>query len=250
MRDDEARPALHELGEGVLHQFFRARIDVARRLVENEHGRSADHDARHAQKLFLPFGERPFAADDRIVPLGQALDEAVRVHRLCRRDHLFLRAVGLAHAQIFAHGGAFEPRLLQHHAVVFAQRGARDIAHVLPVHRDAAAVHIVKAHQKIDDGRLAAAGGSDDGDAVPRRHADVEIADELLIGTVGEADVLERHVPLCPAQIGAAFVRGLFLLRRERKDARRAGERVLELREHFGDLVEGLGVLVGVKEAA
>ena len=250
VRDDEARPALHELGEGVLHQFFRARIDVARRLVENEHGRAADHDARHAQELFLSFGERALAADDGIIPLGQPADEAVRVHRLTGGDHLLFRAVRSAHAQIFADGRVFEPRLLQHHAVIFPKRRARHFAHVLAVHADAAAVHVVKAHQKVDDRRLAAARGTDDGDAVSRRDGDVETADEFLPGTVRKADIRKRDVPLRPAQIGAGFVRGLFLLGVEREDAPRAGEGVLELGEHFRDLVEGLGVLVGVKETA
>ena len=45
VRDNKARPALHELGKGVLHQVLGASVDVARRLVKNEHGRTADHDA-------------------------------------------------------------------------------------------------------------------------------------------------------------------------------------------------------------
>ena len=107
---------------------------------------SAEHDPRNAQELPLTLAQASRRADHGIVPLRQTADKAVRVRFARRVEHLLFRAVGVAHAQVFAHGGAFEPRLLQDHAVILAQRPARDGADVLPVHRDGTAVHVVKAH--------------------------------------------------------------------------------------------------------
>ena len=249
VRDNKARPALHELGKGVLHQVLGAGVDVARRLVKNEHGRTADHDARDAKELLLPLGHSALAADDGIIPLGQAADKAVRMHRLGRRDHLLFRTIGIAHAQVFAHGGALQPRLLQHHAVVLAQGRARHVAHIHAVHGNASAVHIVKAHQKIDDRRFSAPRRPDNGDALARSHIHIEMLDEFLFGAIREAHVGEGHLAFRSAELLFAFVGGLFLLPLERKDTSRTGERVLEFGEHFGDLVEGLGVLVAVGKA-
>ena len=79
VRHDEAGAPLHELRKGVLHAHFGAGIDGARRLVQDEHGRTGEHDARDAEQLPLPLRERALVADDGIVSFGQAGDEAVRV---------------------------------------------------------------------------------------------------------------------------------------------------------------------------
>lgn len=57
MGDDEARAALHQTVEGLLNFDLRARVDGGRRLVEDEHRRKAEHDARNAQQLLLPLGQ-------------------------------------------------------------------------------------------------------------------------------------------------------------------------------------------------
>ncbi len=68
VRDDKARSAEHEPREVFLYLDFRSRIDGRSRLVENEHGRQAEHDASDAQELFLPLREgAPVLADDGIV---------------------------------------------------------------------------------------------------------------------------------------------------------------------------------------
>ena len=47
-----------------------------------------------------------------------------------------------------------------------AQIAARDIAGVMTVDTDFACVHVVKAHEQVDHGRLAAACRADDGDTL------------------------------------------------------------------------------------
>ena len=54
MGDDKARPSLHQPLHRRLDILLGARIDVARRLVENEHGRGGEHGAGDRDELFLP----------------------------------------------------------------------------------------------------------------------------------------------------------------------------------------------------
>ena len=69
VRHDETRSPLHELVERRLHFDLRARIDVARRLVQNDDGRTAQENARDTQKLFLSLREDAVAADNMITTL-------------------------------------------------------------------------------------------------------------------------------------------------------------------------------------
>ena len=50
---DEACPGLHHSVERLLDVRFGARVDGTGRLVENEHGRQAEHHACDAQQLPL-----------------------------------------------------------------------------------------------------------------------------------------------------------------------------------------------------
>ena len=50
---DEACASLHELIEGFLTLQLGTGIDAGGCLVENQHGRQAEHDAGDAEKLFL-----------------------------------------------------------------------------------------------------------------------------------------------------------------------------------------------------
>jgi len=80
MGDDEARAALHQAVEGLLNFDLRARVDGGRRLVEDEHRRQAEHDARDAQQLLLPLGQAAaILGDRRVIALRQAPDEAMRM---------------------------------------------------------------------------------------------------------------------------------------------------------------------------
>ena len=109
------------------------------------------------------------------------------------------------------------------------------------------AVHIVKPHEQIDERTLAAAGGAHDGDTLSGLHMKVQIPDQFPILCVGEGHILQVHLSFC-----FLYDRPSFRVRRHRllvdkiKDPGRAGQRVLKLRHHAGDLVKGLGILIGI----
>ena len=56
-------------------------------------------------------------------------------------------------------------------------------------------VDLVEPHQQVDQGRLAGAGRSDDGDHLARLHDEVEVLDERHLGQVAERHVLELDAP-------------------------------------------------------
>jgi len=54
MRDDERRPASHQLRHRLLKQHLGARVDAARRPVEDRNRRIGEGRARDRQQLLLP----------------------------------------------------------------------------------------------------------------------------------------------------------------------------------------------------
>ena len=76
MGDNKARAALHQAVEGLLNFDLRARVDGGCRLVEDEHRRKAEHDARDTQQLLLPLGQAAaILGDRRVIALRQAADK-------------------------------------------------------------------------------------------------------------------------------------------------------------------------------
>ena len=80
---------------------------------------------------------------------------------------------------------------------------------------------------------------------------EVQILDEPLLRRVGEGDVRQLHAAGGVGQHpGIGRVGDLRQLVDELEDPRGAGQRVLQLGDDAGDLIEGLGVLVGIAEEA
>ena len=82
------------------------------------------------------------------------------------------------------------------------------------VKRDLAAVHIVKAHQQIDDGRFARARRTHNGHKRALRHMQREVFDDLSVLCVAEVYVRKVYVALGFGEVfGIRTVRdlGLFI---------------------------------------
>ena len=82
MRDDQGRAFACDLGEFGLDDLFGARIERARRLVEDDDGRLFEQRARDRHALLFAAGQFQAAlADAGLVTFRQALDERVNVRR-------------------------------------------------------------------------------------------------------------------------------------------------------------------------
>ncbi len=124
---------------------------------------------------------------------------------------------------------------------------AGEVADVDAVERDAAAVELVEPHDEVDEGRLAGAGGSDDGHGLTGAHRQVEVLDERLVGRVGEGHALERHGTVRVLDAGRLDGVGLLLVGVEDLEhALGRGDARLEHVGHRGDLRQRLRELPGV----
>jgi len=130
--------------------------------------------------------------------------------------------------------------------VAAAQRGAGHIPDIGAGHIDAAAVHIIEPHEQVDEGGLAAAGRAYDGNALAGLYVQREPLDERAVGQVAEGHILQLHMAVRLQGGGVFGFRHLILGVQQLKHPGGAGQCILQLGDHAGDLVEGLCILVGV----
>ena len=157
-----------------------------------------------------------------------------------RLHHLFLGGFRLSHADIVPDGAAAQPGLLEHHAVAGAQAPSGDVPDVRAVHPDLPAVHVIEAHQQVDDGGLPGSGGAYDGHHLPCPRLQVQVMDDGAALVIAEVHMLQGHIALHPCKLrGAASVRQLlFLVQQAEHPLRRRQSRV-QLIGDIGDLVDG-----------
>src|SRR5918994_5521690 len=78
--DDDARPALQQRGQGSLDDRLRARVYVARRLVEDEDARVCQDRPGEREQLALALAECSASlTQNRVVTVREGLDEVVGV---------------------------------------------------------------------------------------------------------------------------------------------------------------------------
>ena len=99
----------------------------------------------------------------------------------------------MAVRDVLGNGALEQPRVLQHHAKLAAQVRAGKAPCVRAVQRNAASVHLVEAHEQVDEGRLAGAGLAHDGHLLAGSRHEAHVAHERLVRRVAKAHVLERH---------------------------------------------------------
>ena len=87
VRDDERRAPAHQLAHRALDEDFGARVDAARRFVEDQDRRIGEERARDRQQLLLALRQvARLLVDRRVVVLGQRPDEVIGLRRLRRLD--------------------------------------------------------------------------------------------------------------------------------------------------------------------
>ncbi len=103
------------------------------------------------------------------------------------------RGAAAALRDIVGDGFVEQERLLCHERNMFAQRGERDVADVLSVDGNGAAIDIVKAQQQIEQRGLARAGWANERDLLTRLHIQRNGFQRQPIGVVGKIHPLEAH---------------------------------------------------------
>ncbi len=168
----------------------------------------------------------------------------------CRRFHLRLGCVRLTHSNIFPNGTGFQPGILQNHANLTAKLAAGHFAGLHAVYHNIARVHIIKPHEQIDQGGFAAACGAHNGNPLPRLHLQIEILNELFPLVIGKSDLPDCNASPLAAFLYRSGIRSFRLRFHQVKHPPGACQGVLQFGNHPGNLIEGLGVLVGIAEKA
>ena len=116
MGDDETRPVVHEVREGVLDQHLGFRIEGGGRLVQDQDRRVTENCPRNRNPLPLPT-RKPLAAlpDQGLILVVEAYDELVGVRGARGRLDFLASSVGLAVCNVRGDGVVEENRFLRHH---------------------------------------------------------------------------------------------------------------------------------------
>ena len=110
-------------------------------------------------------------------------------------------AVGSGEGQVVADGAGEEERLLGDDAELAAQRVQRHALDVVAVDAHVPGGGVVEAGDQLGQGGLAGPGGPDEGHRLPRRDAQVDVAQHGHVGVVAEGHVVEDDLPLDGGQL-------------------------------------------------
>ncbi len=117
--------------------------------------------------------------------------------------------------------------MLRHEADLRAQRLEPQLAHVDPINRDAALLHVIKARDQIRQRRFAAAAHPDQRDDFALADLEIDIVQHPFVA-VAEADVLERDAVRSGPQLDSVGIVGnLARLIHHLEDALGRGEPLL-----------------------
>ena len=156
VRDDDRRGPLHDLLDRLAHQALRLAVERARRLVEDEDGRAADHRPRDGDPLALAAGQADAAlAHHRVVAVRDLHDEVVRVGHAGGPHDLGLGHVVATVGDVVADRRVEQQRLLGDDAEEPAIGVLPQRPEVAPVDGDHAGGGIVQAQHEVDQRRLA-----------------------------------------------------------------------------------------------
>ena len=191
---------------GRLHDGLAARVQRARRLVEQEDARVADERARNAHALALAAahlaaaladirgiaaGER---ADNKVVSVGGArgrLDARLQRGQLGGAARLRAAAAGQPQGNVLGDGALEEHGVLQDQAHALAQPLHVVVAQVDAVEEDAAGGGVVPALDERHHRRLAAARRPDQRQRAARRHAQGKVRQDRDVGARG---IIKGHI--------------------------------------------------------
>ena len=101
----------------------------------------------------------------------------MNVAGLCNADHFFFTDIRVSHRDILPDCPGLQPGVLQHHPISAAESISCQHSDIRPIDRNRSSTDIVKPHQKIDQGCLAAAGRSNNCNLLPRLRLQRQVLD-------------------------------------------------------------------------
>ena len=150
----------------------------------------------------------------RVVAVGEATDEFVRLRKTADALDLLVARVRIAPAEIFLDSSGKQQIFLQNDRDLIAQSVESVIAHVDAAYLDRALAHVVKAGDELDERGLAATRAADDTHRLAGRDEEVYVCECLFVGSslIGKADLIEKHASVAHLGDGAFGLSYLALL--------------------------------------
>src|SRR5262245_39411264 len=176
VRDQYQRHLAAQRRDGACKCLHCFAIEVAGRLVEDQHLRALQQRAGDSDALALPT-RKPNAAftDRRLVTLRQRLESRMNLGQSACMHDLLEPRMGSGEKQVVEHGAREENRFLRHDAETGAQFVGGEMTGIDALEQDSAARRQVEALQQLDERRLAAARWACDRDTLPSSDRDVEV---------------------------------------------------------------------------
>ena len=165
------------------------------RLVEDEDRRVAEDRARDRDPLLLAAREAVAAlADDGVVAVRERGDDVVDPRSFGRGVELLVARGRLREAEVLAHRGMEEIRLLRDDPDEIRKRGEGEVSHVDAADRDGAAVDVVEPRCEVAERRLPGAGLADECRRRPGGHGEAHVLQRPGVVRVAEPDGVENDV--------------------------------------------------------
>ena len=182
------------------------RVDAGGGLVQNDDGGVFQNGAGDGDALLLTAGEGAAALTHHgVIAVGQRHDEIVAAGLFGGLDHLRLGGVGLAEEDVGPDSVVEQVHVLEHHGDVAEQAVTGELLQAVAAHGDVAGLGIVEPGQQTANGRLAAAGGADDGGGGLFRDGEGDVLQHLT-GIVAEADAVKGDVEVLRLYVPAVGV--------------------------------------------
>ena len=146
-------------------EFLGADVQADGGFVE-QHDRGVDEQcAGDADALALPAGQPdPAGADGGVEPVGEMVGELADQRRVGGRGDLGVGGVGAAVAEVVGQGAGEQEGVLQHHGDLLVQPVLGGVGHRVSVEQDLAGGGAVEAADQGQEGRLAGAVVTEQGD--------------------------------------------------------------------------------------
>ncbi|KAF1730746.1 hypothetical protein CRV24_008816 [Beauveria bassiana] len=226
--------------------LLRVGVERAGGLVKEEQRRVLEQQAAHGQALLLAAGNHePALADFGVVAVGEARNRVVDAGALRGGHHLRARRVDGAVANVVLDRVVEERRVLRDDANGAAQGVDLDVANVLVVNEDAAALGVVGAKQQPQQRRLAAAAGPDNGHLFAGGDGEAEVLQDGPVRVVAKGDILEANLAaLGQGQLlGAGLVGDADIDLLQAEERLHVEQRLAQLAVHGAEKVERHGQL-------
>ena len=195
MSDRDAGSVGGDVGEGCEDRFLGPAVERAGGFVEDQDGRVLEQGAGDRDPLFLAARKlQPALADLGFVTLGKRGDEAVDRCTARRSLDLGLPCAIASVADVVPDAVVEQHGVLRDDPDRRAEAFLSDVADVLPVDQDPAALGVVEAVEQPGEGRFASPRRADHRAARSGGNVEGHAFQDLAVGVVAEADVLKPEM--------------------------------------------------------